>query len=100
MLAIVVIVDISNLGSIVIRLSCRFNHVLTLEEIIIIIILAVCRYDNDCLHLGLIIYLQPPLCFVQLQSLATLFSKLVGTFNDNIIMMICGNEPRKQLFYE
>ena len=75
MLAIVVIVAISSLGSIVIHLSCRFNHVLTLEEIIIIIIIiiAVCRYDNDCLHLGLIIYLQPFLCFVQLQSLATLF---------------------------
>ena len=72
MLAIVVIVAISSLGSIVIHLSCRFNHVLTLEEIIIIII-AVCRYDNNCLHLGLIIYLQPFLCFVQLQSLATLF---------------------------
>ena len=95
----VVVVAISSLVSIVICLSCSFNPVLTLEELIIIII-AVCRYDNDCLHLGLIIYQQPPLCLVQLQSLATLFSKLVRTFNDNIIMMICGNEPRKQLSYE
>ena len=38
MIAIIVIVAISSLGSIVIRLSCGFNHVLTLEEIIIIII--------------------------------------------------------------